>query len=70
MKKEEAISFIKNNPVFWSRLGFCYDPPLKNAEGKPLVFTEDLGKYGKYHREFKDIETFLHELNDLKKDAE
>lgn len=60
MKKEEALSFIKNNPVFWSRLGFCYDPPLKNAEGKPLVFTEDLGKYGKYHREFRDIGVKIH----------
>ena len=60
MKKEEALSLIKNNPVFWSRLGFCYDPPLKNAQGKPLVFTDDLGKYGKYHREFKDIGVKIH----------
>ena len=44
--------FLKDNPVFWSRLGFCYDPPLKNEFGKPLVFTENLDKYAKYHRDF------------------
>lgn len=60
MKKEDALSFIKNNPVFWSRLGFCYDPPLKNEHGKPLVFTEDLSKYGKYHRAFRDIGIKIH----------
>ena len=27
-----ARDFLKNNPVFWSRLGFCYDPPLKNEQ--------------------------------------
>ena len=52
MKRSEAIQFLKENPVFWSRLGFCYDPPLKNEQGKPLVFTEDLEKFAKYHRSF------------------
>ena len=60
MKKEEALKFIKNNPVFWSRLGFCYDPPLKNEQGRPLVFTEDLSKYGRYHRSFNDIGVKIH----------
>lgn len=44
--------FLKNNPVFWSRLGFCYDPPIKNEEGKPLVFCEDLDKYMRFHKDF------------------
>ena len=30
MTKEERLSLLGNNPVFWSRLGFCYDPPLKS----------------------------------------
>ncbi len=60
MKKEEALKLIKNNPVFWSRLGFCYDPPLKNEQGKPLVFTEDLSKYGRFHRVFNDIGVKIH----------
>lgn len=52
MNHREAFSFLKNNPVFWSRLGFGYDPPMKNALGKPLVFTEDLERYAKTHRMF------------------
>lgn len=52
MNRSEAIHFLKENPVFWSRLGFCYDPPLKNEEGKPLVFTEDLDKFARFHRDF------------------
>lgn len=33
---------------------------MKNEEGKPLVFTEDLGKYGKYHKAFNDIGVKIH----------
>ena len=60
MNKEEVISYIKENPVFWSRLGFCYDPPLKNDKGEPLCFVEDLGRYGRLHREFSDIGVKIH----------
>ena len=59
-QREAALEILKKNPVFWSRLGFCYDPPLKNEAGKPLVFTEDLSKYGKYHRTFQDIGVNIH----------
>ena len=60
MTKEERLSLLGKNPVFWSRLGFCYDPPLKNAEGRPLVFTEDLSRYGKYHEEFCRVGVHIH----------
>ncbi len=43
---------LKNQPVFWSRLGFPYDPPLKNGDGKPLVFTENFDKQLSTHRDF------------------
>ncbi len=52
MNRQEAFQFLRNNPVFWSRLGFGYDPPIKNEQGKPLVFTEDLDRYGRTHRMF------------------
>ena len=52
--------FLKNNPVFWSRLGFCYDPPLKDEDGKPLVFTKNLDKYSKYHRDFSKHGVKIH----------
>ena len=28
MNKEQAVSFLRDPPVFWSRPGFCYDPSL------------------------------------------
>ncbi len=60
MEVSAAKKLLKENPVFWSRLGFCYDPPLKNEFGRPLVFTEDLGRYGKYHRSFSSIGVKIH----------
>ena len=60
MKISEAREFLKNNPVFWSRLGFCYDPPLKNAQGSPLVFNEDLEKFAKTHRSFTKAGVKIH----------
>lgn len=55
-----AKDFLKKNPVFWSRLGFCYDPPLKNKEGRPLVFNEDLEKFAKTHRSFAKAGVKIH----------
>ncbi len=60
MNKNSGLQFLKDNPVFWSRLGFCYDPPMKNEAGKPLVFTENLDKYGKYHRLFSKAGVKIH----------
>lgn len=60
MNRQEASRFLKNNPVFYSRLGFGYDPPLKNAQGKPLVFTEDLDRYALSHRSFSDAGVKIH----------
>ena len=60
MNRNEAIQFLKDNPVFWSRLGFCYDPPLKNEQGKPLVFTEDLEQFAKFHCDFTKAGVKIH----------
>ena len=38
MTREEACRLLADAPVFWSRLGFCYDPPRAGADGKPIVF--------------------------------
>jgi len=60
MDINKAKEFIKKNPIFWSRLGFCYDPPLKNAEGRPLVFNENLEKFAKTHRSFTKAGVKIH----------
>lgn len=51
---------LRNNPVFWSRLGFAYDPPLRDENGELIVFNSSLEKYGDYHRSFTDIGVNLH----------
>lgn len=55
-----TTDFLRDNPVFWSRLGFAYDPPLKNADGRPLVFTENLDIYGRFHRAFSSAGVKIH----------
>lgn len=52
--------FLRNNPVFWSRLGFAYDPPLRDKNGDLIVFNSSLEKYGNYHRSFSKIGVNLH----------
>ena len=52
--------FLKNHPVFWSRLGFSYDPPLKNVHGKPLVFTENFEQQINTHRDFIQAGVKIH----------
>ena len=38
MDKTTALKFLKENPVFWSRLGFSYQPPRYHDDGSLIVF--------------------------------
>lgn len=60
MDDKKTREFLKNNPVFWSRLGFCYDPPMKDADNKPLVFSKNFEKYAKLHRDFSKLGVKIH----------
>lgn len=60
MNRKETIEYLRNNPVFWSRLGFCYDPPISDAEGKPLVFNPDFSNTLKTHDAFCDAGVKIH----------
>ena len=60
MTSEQRLEMLRRNPVFWSRLGFGYDPPLKNKDGKPLVFNENLDFYAKSHRSFSMAGVKIH----------
>ena len=60
MTREEACRLLADAPVFWSRLGFCYDPPRAGADGKPIVFCEDFAKYRRCHYAFSAIGVNVH----------
>ena len=60
MNKKQALELLKNNPVFWSRLGFCYDPPLPDEKGQPLVFQPDFTYQLKIHDDFSDSGIKIH----------
>ena len=60
MTREEACRLLADAPVFWSRLGFCYDPPRAGADGKPIVFCEDFAKYRRCHDAFSAIGVNVH----------
>lgn len=45
--------------VFWSRLGFCYDPPLYGEDGFPLVFDRNFSEL-KYHQQMYEAGVEVH----------
>ena len=60
MDADALLALLKDNSVFWSKLGFCYDPPRFGADGKPIVFFEDFAGMAKYHRDFYEAGIKLH----------
>lgn len=56
----DFIKNLRDTPFFWSRLGFCYDPPRRDAEGKPIIFSRDYDEYNKVHRDFADAGVKYH----------
>ena len=60
MKTTNVIELLKNNSVFWSKLGFCYDPPRLDENGKPIVFFEDFERFAKYHKDFSQAGIKIH----------
>ncbi len=54
------LRILRDNPVFWSRLGFCYDPPIADENGEPLVFDKNFARYTKWHDEFSDAGVTIH----------
>ncbi len=45
---------FRKESFFWSRLGFCFDPPVMDSKGKQIIFSRDFDKYRKIHDEFRD----------------
>lgn len=51
---------LRDTPFFWSRLGFCYDPPRTGADGKPILFSHEFDEYNRVHRAFAEAGVRFH----------
>lgn len=60
MNAQKALEIMKTSTFFWSRLGFCYDPPMLDDNGKPLVFDSNFDFYTKTHDCFADAGVKIH----------
>lgn len=60
MKREDALRLLREEPVFWSRLGFCYDPPRAGKDGRQIIFNRDFARYRRLHDQFEEIGVRLH----------
>lgn len=54
--------FLRDNALFWSLLGFCYDPPIPDENGEPRLFDRNFARYTKYHDDFSDAGVDIHTL--------
>ncbi len=52
--------FLRDNPLFWSQMGFCYDPPILDETGKPRVLNLDFGRDARRHDAFADAGVDIH----------
>lgn len=60
MKREQIVEYLRENPVFWSRLGFCYDPPICDENGEIVVFNKNFSEYTAVHDSFADAGVKIH----------
>lgn len=60
MNREEALKLLREEPVFWSRMGFCYDPPRAGKDGRQIIFSRDFDRYRRLHDQFEKIGVTLH----------
>lgn len=59
MNKQEALHLLRTAPLFWSRLGLCYDPPRYHENGERIVFNPTFSE-AKTHADFTDAGVSLH----------
>ena len=50
-KRQNALNKLKNNSIFWSRLGFENDPPRYDDCGNLIEFGGDYDKFAAYHKD-------------------
>lgn len=47
-------NYLRDETFFWSRLGFCYDPPRYDKDNKLIIFSKNYEKYRKVHKDFQN----------------
>ncbi len=57
--REQALELLSREPVFWSRLGFGYDPPRKR-NGEAIIFNTNYQEYRRVHDDFSRAGIKLH----------
>lgn len=51
---------LQNNSVFWSRLGWPYNPPVADENGKTRMMLSDDSPEKKFHRDFMEAGIKIH----------
>ena len=60
MNRQEAIELLRNNSIFWSRLGFENDPPCYDENDKLIEFGGDYTRFAQYHAHMRQVGIRLH----------
>lgn len=60
MNNIDNISLLKNNTLFWSRLGFGFDPVMRKDDGEILSIPNDDARFARYHKEMHRAGVKLH----------
>lgn len=51
---------IKDNSAFWSRLGWAYNPPRLDENGKTVMLVQDDSPERRFHKDFKNAGVKIH----------
>ena len=60
MNTTDTQEFLRTNSVFWSKLGFAYNPPRMDENGKPITFFDDFDHFAGHHRDFTNTGINIH----------
>lgn len=60
MEPQNIREYLKRRSIFFSRLGFCYDPPIYGEDGKLVLLAPDFNKYIGFHRDMHNAGVKIH----------
>ncbi|MEE1223742.1 MAG: hypothetical protein UH081_00615 [Clostridia bacterium] len=56
----KSFDYLRETPFFWSRLGFCYDPPRYDENHNQIIFSKNYSKYRRFHKDFENAGVKYH----------